>query len=53
VGDEHGLQGRFQKTIGQVLGSALEAQEVNLYFVDFKCLPTRPHKKDTDTYNGT
>lgn len=37
VGDEHGLQGRFQQAIGQVFGSALEAQAVNLYFADFKC----------------
>ncbi|OQD69307.1 hypothetical protein PENPOL_c002G10652 [Penicillium polonicum] len=37
VGDEHGLQGRFQQAIGQVLGAALEAQGVNLHFADFKC----------------
>lgn len=37
VGDEHGLQGRFQQAIGQVLGGALEAQGVNLHFADFKC----------------
>ncbi|CAI7580556.1 unnamed protein product [Penicillium discolor] len=37
VGDEHGLQGRFQQAIGQVLGAALEAQAVNLHFADFKC----------------
>jgi hypothetical protein len=28
VGDEHGLQGRFQQAIGQVLGVALEAQGI-------------------------
>lgn len=37
VGDEHGLQGRFQQAIGQVLGVALEAQGINLSFGDFKC----------------
>lgn len=37
IGDEHGLQGRFQQAIGHALGAALEAKSVNLYFGDFKC----------------
>ncbi|CAG8295232.1 unnamed protein product [Penicillium salamii] len=36
VGDEHGLQGRFQQAIGQEFGAALEATAINLYFADFK-----------------
>lgn len=36
VGDEHGLQGRFQQSVGQVVGSALEAQSTQIVFGDFK-----------------
>ncbi|KAJ6186145.1 hypothetical protein N7519_007446 [Penicillium mononematosum] len=36
VGDEHGLQGRFQQAIGQTFGAVVEAKAINLYFADFK-----------------
>ncbi|KAJ5458271.1 hypothetical protein N7475_009659 [Penicillium sp. IBT 31633x] len=36
IGDEHGLQGRFQQAIGQAFGAVLEAKSINLYFADFK-----------------
>jgi hypothetical protein len=38
VGDEHGVQGRFQQSVGQVLGKILNAQGINAHFADFKCL---------------
>ncbi|CDM34651.1 unnamed protein product [Penicillium roqueforti FM164] len=37
VGDEHGLQGRFQQAIGQEFGAVLEAKWVEFSFADFKC----------------
>lgn len=37
VGDEHGLQGRFQQAIGHELGEALQFRGTDLYFADFKC----------------
>ncbi|KAJ5196319.1 hypothetical protein N7449_006798 [Penicillium cf. viridicatum] len=36
VGDENGLQGRFQQSMGQVVGAALGAQSINIGFGDFK-----------------
>ncbi|KAJ5531802.1 hypothetical protein N7527_005195 [Penicillium freii] len=36
LGDEHGLQGRFQQSVGQIVGAALEAQSINITFGDFK-----------------
>lgn len=36
VGDENGLQGRFQQSVGQVVGAALEAEFINISFGDFK-----------------
>jgi hypothetical protein len=36
IGDEHGLQGRFQQDIGQAFGVVVEAKSINLYFADFK-----------------
>jgi hypothetical protein len=36
--DEHGVQGRFQQSVGQVLGKVLDAQGINAHFADFKCL---------------
>ncbi|RHZ61492.1 hypothetical protein CDV55_105047 [Aspergillus turcosus] len=38
VGDEHGVQGRFQQSVGQVVGKILDAQGINAHFADFKCL---------------
>lgn len=47
IGDERGLQGRFQQAIGHVMGMALEASSINLYFGDFRCLGRRyPHPPD-------
>ncbi|KAI3243148.1 hypothetical protein DTO012A7_1965 [Penicillium roqueforti] len=39
VGDETGVQGRFQQAIGQTLGQAFEAQRLDIRFADSKCLP--------------
>jgi hypothetical protein len=36
VGDEHGVQGRFQQAIGEALGAVLEAMLVPVFFADFK-----------------
>ncbi|KAJ5186504.1 hypothetical protein N7449_011268 [Penicillium cf. viridicatum] len=36
IGDEHGLQGRFQQSVGQVVGSVLNAQNIAVKFGDFK-----------------
>lgn len=38
VGDEHGVQGRFQQSIGTVLGHVFRAQSIDLTFADFKTL---------------
>lgn len=38
VGDEHGVQGRFQQSVGQVLGKVLDARGIEARFADFKCL---------------
>lgn len=40
VGDETGVQGRFQQAIGQTLGKVFEAQRLDIQFADFKCLPS-------------
>jgi hypothetical protein len=48
VGDEHGVQGRFQKFFGDVLDTIFASQstgQINLRFADFKCIPS--------TYTGT
>ncbi|KAJ5468653.1 hypothetical protein N7475_006405 [Penicillium sp. IBT 31633x] len=37
IGNEHGLQGRFQQAIGHALGKALETSSINIYFGDLKC----------------
>jgi hypothetical protein len=37
VGDEHGLQGRFQQHIGQIMTSIFKSQGMDLSFCDFKC----------------
>ncbi|OQE01913.1 hypothetical protein PENSOL_c003G11771 [Penicillium solitum] len=37
IGDEHGLQGRFQQAIGHALGTALESRSIDIYFGDYKC----------------
>ncbi|CAG7940734.1 unnamed protein product [Penicillium salamii] len=44
VGDESGLQGRFQQAIGQTLGKVFEAQDLDIQFADFKCLPRQGKK---------
>jgi hypothetical protein len=36
VGDEKGLQGRFQQSVGQVVGAVLESQQRPIAFADFK-----------------
>jgi hypothetical protein len=36
VGDEHGVQGRFQQHIGQVVTAILSSQQNGLVFTDFK-----------------
>ncbi|KAJ5945358.1 hypothetical protein N7516_005526, partial [Penicillium verrucosum] len=36
VGDEHGVQSRFQQSVGQMVGEALEAQHIDISFRDFK-----------------
>jgi hypothetical protein len=36
LGDEHGLQGRFQQSVGQTVGATLEAQSIDISFGDFK-----------------
>ncbi|RFU35299.1 hypothetical protein B7463_g1042, partial [Scytalidium lignicola] len=37
VGDEHGVQGRFQQNIGQIMTAVFKSQEIGLSFGDFKC----------------
>ncbi|CAG8011589.1 unnamed protein product [Penicillium salamii] len=44
VGDEAGVQGRFQEAIGQTLGKVFEAQGLDIQFADFKCLPNLGNK---------
>ncbi|KGO51516.1 hypothetical protein PEX2_010570 [Penicillium expansum] len=44
VGDETGVQGRFQQAIGQRLGKVFEAQRLDIQFADFKCLPNLGNK---------
>lgn len=36
LGDEHGLQGRFQQSVGQIVEAALEAQSIDISLGDFK-----------------
>lgn len=36
LGDEYGLQGRFQQSVGQTVGASLEAQAIGISFGDFK-----------------
>jgi len=38
VGDEHRVQGRFQQSLGTVLGHIFKAQSIDLHFANFKCL---------------
>lgn len=38
VGDEYEVQGRFQGSIGSVMGKVLKAQSIEMRFADFKCL---------------
>lgn len=50
VGDEHGVQGRFQKFFGDVLNTIFTSQSttqrnIDLHFAEFKCV--------SSTYSGT
>ncbi|KAI2791878.1 hypothetical protein POX_c04758 [Penicillium oxalicum] len=38
VGDEHGVQGRFQQSVGSVIGHVCAAQGIDIHFADFKCI---------------
>ncbi|RLL97484.1 hypothetical protein CFD26_107176 [Aspergillus turcosus] len=40
VGDEHGVQARFQQSIGQVLGKVLDTQGIDARFADASGEPT-------------
>ncbi|CAG8932181.1 unnamed protein product [Penicillium salamii] len=44
VGDEAGVQGRFQEAIGRTFGKVFEAQGLDIQFADFKCLPNLGNK---------
>ena len=35
VADETGVQGRFEQSVGQILGAVFRAQHVNIRFADF------------------
>jgi len=37
TGDEHGVQGRFQQNIGQIMTAIFKSQGMQLSFGDFKC----------------
>jgi hypothetical protein len=53
VGAEHGVQGRFQLSLGQVLGKVLDAQGINAHFADFKSLGGAYHNNpDVILMNG-
>ncbi|KAJ5580254.1 uncharacterized protein N7459_006239 [Penicillium hispanicum] len=38
VGDETGVQGRFQQAVGHAMGQVFKAQTMNIAFGDFKCV---------------
>jgi hypothetical protein len=40
VGDEHGVQSRFHKYVGDVMNTVFETHSINLGFADFKCIPS-------------
>ncbi|KAJ5836893.1 hypothetical protein N7447_002919 [Penicillium robsamsonii] len=40
VGDETGLQGRFEQVVGHVLGAVFSAENVNIRFADYKSTST-------------
>lgn len=40
VGEEAGVQSRFQKFIGDVLNAIFKSQSINLGFSDWKCVPS-------------
>ena len=44
VADETGVQGRFQQSVGQILGTVLGSQEVNIRFGDSKSAGTKYQK---------
>ncbi|KAF7128471.1 hypothetical protein CNMCM5793_003201 [Aspergillus hiratsukae] len=53
VPDEHGVQGRFQQSVGQVVGKILDAQGINAHFADFKCIGGAYHNTpDAILMNG-
>lgn len=41
VGDGKGLQGRFQQSVGQVVGAVLKARQRPIAFADFKTVGLR------------
>lgn len=47
VGDEHGVQGRFNQHVGQVMSGILKSQGMDIIFVDFKCT-TEDYAKISD-----
>lgn len=51
VGDEHGVQGRFQHHIGQVVTAILSSQQNGVSFADFKA-STSPYAKNPDVAVG-
>jgi hypothetical protein len=48
IGDETGLQGLFNHSVGFIVGKILEAQSIHLKFSDFKCLGN-PYAKTPDS----
>ncbi|KAJ5800609.1 uncharacterized protein N7518_002677 [Penicillium psychrosexuale] len=47
IADEMGLRGRFQQSVGQVLGTVFRAENVNIRFADFKSAGI-PYRKTPD-----
>lgn len=55
VGDEHGVQGRFQKFFGDVLNTIFESQStteenIDIRFADFKCIQSTSVEDQDETY---
>lgn len=48
IGDETGLQGVFNHSVGFMVGKILRAQSIDLQFADFKCLGD-PYPKTPDS----
>jgi len=47
TGDEHGIQGRFQDRIGQVLSAVCRVQQLAPCFADFNCASSPAAYKKT------